>query len=198
MWKGMMVALALLALCGCSIRHDVVKDYPQYLSNNVGESQLPSTSSAETYSLSPATIAHHYEFRAGTTGYANLWMVDFGKMLDDTMQSTDVQKAFNGIRKSNAKDDGLIFTLDSYTFSGFGAHVSMHVAYFRDGSRVFNKRYRADGVSQGGKMFWGGAFAMKNAIQQSSKNAIDQILTDLIDDLNDASDSSSTRSAAWH
>lgn len=32
-------------------------------------------------------------------------------------------------------------------------------------------------------MFWGGAFGMKNAIQQSTKSAIDQILIELINDL---------------
>ena len=33
-------------------------------------------------------------------------------------------------------------------------------------------------------MFWGGAFAMKNAVQQSTKLAIDNILRQLIADLN--------------
>lgn len=193
MWKGMMAALAMLALCGCSIRHNVVADYPQYLANNAGESHLPLTQSAKTYALSQGTQTHHYEFRAVTTGYANLWMVDFGKMLDATMQSTDVQAAFGGISKSDAQDDALKFTLDSYTFSDFNAHVSMHVAYNRGGAQVFNKQYQSDGVSQGGKMFWGGAFAMKNAIQQSTKRSIDQILTALIGDLNAANEAGTAR-----
>ena len=34
-------------------------------------------------------------------------------------------------------------------------------------------------------MFWGGAFAQKNAVQQSTKLAIDEILRQLIADLND-------------
>ena len=32
-------------------------------------------------------------------------------------------------------------------------------------------------------MFWGGVFAMKNAVQQSTKLAIDQILKNLTSDL---------------
>jgi len=32
-------------------------------------------------------------------------------------------------------------------------------------------------------MFWGGGFAMKNAVQQSTKDAIDKVLTRLIADL---------------
>jgi hypothetical protein len=58
---------------------------------------------------------------------------------------------------------------------------------------VFEKIYQADGATQGGKMFWGGAFAMKNAVQQSSKLAIDSILRQLINDLNAQS---STHAAA--
>ncbi len=187
MWKPLMVMLALAVLSGCSIRHDVARDYPQYLANNAGESNLPVTQSAKTYSLSNQTISHHYEFRAATTGYANLWMVDFGKMLDATMQSSDVQAAFGGIEKSASKTNALKLTLESYTFSGFNAHVALRAEYLRDGVPVINKRYQSDGVSQGGKMFWGGAFAMKNAIQQSTKLAVDEILKSLIADLNEKS-----------
>jgi len=33
-------------------------------------------------------------------------------------------------------------------------------------------------------MFWGGAFAQRNAVQQSTKHALDEILRQLITDLN--------------
>ena len=36
---------------------------------------------------------------------------------------------------------------------------------------IFDKSYRGEGDTQGGKMFWGGAFAMKSAIRQSSFEA---------------------------
>jgi hypothetical protein len=58
------------------------------------------------------------------------------------------------------------------------------VTYRRGGQDVFTKVYDASGETQGGKMFWGGAFAMKNAIQQSTKLAMDDILRALIADLN--------------
>jgi len=187
----MKTLLAVLAaawlLSGCSIRHDVVKDYPQYLTNNQGASQLPSTTAASEYSIAPATLAHHYEFRSAMAGYANVWVVQFGEMLDDTLQSHDVQAAFGRLSKlqSGATNDGLlIFDLQSYTYVELGAHVSLKVTYRRSGQDVFSKVYQADGTTQGGKMFWGGAFAMKNAVQQSSKLAIDKILRQLIADLN--------------
>src|SRR5690606_28074735 len=91
------------------------------------------------------------------------------------------------IRGQDHKTNALKLTLESYTFSGFNAHVALRAEYLRDGVPVINKRYQSDGVSQGGKMFWGGAFAMKNAIQQSTKLAVDEILKSLIADLNEKS-----------
>jgi len=181
------VALAAIVLSGCSIKHDVVKDYPQYLANNQGQAQLPPTSAASGYLVAPATQTHHYEFRSAMAGYANVWVVEFGRMLDDTLQSHDVQAAFGKLVKTQggtANEGLLVFDLQNYTYAELGAHVSLKVTYRRSGQDVFSKVYQADGATQGGKMFWGGAFAMKNAVQQSSKLALDQILRQLITDLN--------------
>jgi PBP1b-binding outer membrane lipoprotein LpoB len=181
------VFAAALLLSGCSIRHDVAKDYPQYLINNQGASQLPSTKAASEYTISPTTVANHYEFRSAMAGYANVWVVQFGQVLDDTLQSHDVQTAFGKLAKSGggtANDGLLIFDLQSYTYVELGAHVSLKVTYRRGNQDIFSKTYQADGTTQGGKMFWGGAFAMKNAVQQSTKLAVDNILRQLIADLN--------------
>jgi hypothetical protein len=165
-----------------------MKDYPQYLVNSRGESQLPTTRAASAYALTPQTAAHHYEFRAAMVGYAHVWVVEFGKVLDDTLQSEDVQKAFGQLTKANGPEgDGvLLFDLQSYTFSDLGAHVTLKVSMKRNGQPWFEKTYTASGETQGGKMFWGGPFAMKNAVQQSTKIAVDQILRQLITDLNAA------------
>ena len=173
-------------LSGCSINHVVKDDYPQYLQNNIGRSKLPPTSLEARYELTPATAAHKYEFRSVTTGYANNWVVEFGHMLDATLQSRDVQGAFRKIEKRNAGDPPSLLVLDlvAYSFNDFGAHVELKVTIHRAGSPPLMKTYKASGVTQGGKMFWGGVFGMKNAIQQSTKNAIDNILAALIGDLN--------------
>jgi hypothetical protein len=123
-------------------------------------------------------------------GYANVWVVQFGQILDDTLQAHDVQAAFGKLAKSDggAVNDGLlVFDLQSYTYVELGAHVSLKVTYRRGNQDVFSKVYQTDGTTQGGKMFWGGAFAMKNAVQQSTKLAIDNILRQLIVDLNASS-----------
>ena len=123
-------------------------------------------------------------------GYANVWVVSFGEMLDDTLRSGDVQAAFGKLTKFDGaptSDGVLIFDLQSYTYAELGAHASLKVTYRRGNQHVFSKVYQADGTTQGGKMFWGGAFAMKNAVQQSTKLAIDNILRQLIADLNSRS-----------
>lgn len=172
----------------CTIRHVIEEDYSQYLVNNTSEANLPSTDVASEYVLTPATQKYSYEFRAAVTGYANLWVVGIGKMLDDTLMSADVQKAFGNLRKisdpSTTSNEVLIFDLQSYTFEDFGAHISLNISFSLSGNVVFSKTYTQDGKSQGGKMFWGGAFAQKNAVQQSTKLALDEILRQLIGDLN--------------
>jgi len=191
MFKRIVVLLFLLVLTmsyGCSIDHNVADDYRQYLANNKGNSNLLKTDFEADYSLTDFTDKHHYEFRSATVGYANLWIVDFGKILDETLQSPDIQVSFG--RLSLARDDLenikklVLFDLQSYEFSDFGAHVSLRIALFESGNKVFNKVYRADGKTQGSKMFFAGVFGMKNAIQQSTKLAIDQIFRDFIEDVN--------------
>ena len=187
MKQWIVLLAAALVMSGCSIKHDVVKDYPQYLMNNQGNSHLPTTSSASGYAVTPATQANHYEFRSAMAGYANVWVVEFGRLLDDTMQSSDVQAAFGKLMKLNNSDESgglLVFDLQNYSYAELGAHITLKVTYRRGGKDVFSKVYQADGTTQGGKMFWGGAFAMKNAVQQSSKLALDHILMQLINDLN--------------
>ncbi|MEH6579268.1 MAG: hypothetical protein V7731_19570 [Amphritea sp.] len=82
---------------GCSINHPVADDYTQYLENNEGMNVLPKSEMAAEYTVDQATKNHRYEFRAATVGYAHLWIVEFGKILDATLKSTDVQLAFNGL-----------------------------------------------------------------------------------------------------
>jgi hypothetical protein len=115
--------------------------------------------------------------------------VQFGKMLDDTLQSTDVQNAFGTLQKvSDVSGDPsglLIFDLQRYTFEDFGAHISLKISLSRSEQVVFSRTYTQDGKTQGGKMFWAGAFGQKNAVQQSTKLALDEILRQLISDLNE-------------
>lgn len=181
-------ALAALTMAtGCSIMHPVAEDYGQYLANNKGESKFQAVKAGDQYYLPAATQNHHYEFRSAVTGYANVWVVEFGKMLDATMQSKDVVDALGGVTKAGTESPGagnvIVFDLQNYTFKDFGTHVSLTISVKNAGGEIFKKTYTADGKTQGGKMFWGGAFGMKNAVQQSTKLATDEIIASFIRDL---------------
>jgi len=190
--RSLLLIAVALGSSACTIRRYVAEDYPQYLAKNEGKATLPSTQRASEYLLTPATQAYSYEFRSGLSGYANLWIVEIGKMLDETLMSADVQAAFGGLQKvSEPKPDAstkglLTFDLSGYEFKDFGAHVSLAVSLTSGGAVVFSKTYDEKGATQGGKVFWGGAWAQKNAIQQSTKLALDEILHQLVDDLNAA------------
>lgn len=177
--------ISVTLIAGCTIKHPIAKDYSQYLANNKGEVTLPKSTLETDYEIDSATETHRYEFRAATVGYAHLWIVEFGQMLEATLQSDDVQASFGKLSKVNGtrQNSGLLrFNLENYEFKDHMAHVTLNISLEQDGKTVLNKTYHAKGKSQGGKMFFGGPFAMKNATQQSTKFAIDEILRDFIND----------------
>jgi hypothetical protein len=186
--RSILIVAAVLAMTtGCTITRPVTDDYAQYLSNNKESGSLPKARVAEQYYLAPATQAHRYEFRSAMTGQANLWVVEFGKVLDATMQSADVVAALGAVSKAGseqaANGNTLVFNLKDYRFADHGAHVDLEIGVRNAQGEVFRKSYRADGPTQGGKMFWAGAFGMKNAVQQSTKLAMDNIMGQFIRDI---------------
>lgn len=185
----MLILVVLLILStGCSVKHPIAVDYGQYLTNNENKNNFPAIKVESDYALTQNTINHHYEFRAASVGYAHLWIVEFGKILDETLKSKDVQSAFGRLSKidSEASNKGyfILFDLENYEFKNYQAFISLKISLTKDGNVIFDKTYKADGKSQGGKMFFGGPFAMKNATQQSTKLALDQILRAFIEDIN--------------
>lgn len=185
-----LAALLAALSSGCTINHYIAKDYPQYLANNQGGHSYGTTDAVHAYDLTPSTQSYRYDFRAVTTGYGNLWIVEIGRMLEDTMRSADVQNAFRGIaRVSNLAEEHqavLVFELDKYEFIDFAAKLNMRVRLRRGNDVLFESSYQNSGRSQSGKMLWGGAFAQRNAVHQSTKSALDDILSQLIRDLNNA------------
>ena len=190
-WIVRLVGMALGVWCmglstGC-ISHRVAADYGKYLANNQGRTPLPHTQVVAEYALTPQTAAHRLQFRSAMAGFANKWVVEFGQMLQTTLESHDVQDAFQKLTKSagQAGQDALLLTfhLQEYRFEGFTAKVALRISVARNGSPVFTREYVESGASQGGKVANLGVFGMKNAIQQSTKTAVDAILTRFLTDL---------------
>lgn len=185
--RSLAALAALTMVTGCSIMHPVADDYGKYLENNKGTGQFQTVKVGDQYFMPAATQNHRYEFRSATVGYANVWVVEFGKVLDATMRSKDVVDALGILKKASAEtqDAGttITFDLQNYTFENHGAHVGLTISVKNAAGEIFRKTYNSDGKTQGGKMFWGGAFGMKNAVQQSTKLALDEIINSFIQDL---------------
>lgn len=185
--RVVMMAGVILMLSACTLPHYIHSDYPQYLANNSGQTVFPRISVKAYYYLDEQTQNYHKEIRSIMTGAANQWIVEFGPILDYTMQFGDIHRAFVSLEKTDTpspiNDLLLSFKLVDYRFEGFEATVSLRITASYKGAVILEQLYEATGRSQGGKMFWAGAFGMKNAIQQSTKLALDNILARFMSDL---------------
>lgn len=183
----LLLTTLVILTSGCSFNHPVARDYQAYIDNDKYPRTLPKSNVESSYVIDQETQNHRYEFRAASVGYAHAWIVEFGKILDLTLNADYVQSAFGKLDRASANStDGylLAFTLQSYKFENYQAYVTMDVTVNKAGMQIFDKRYSATGVNQAGKMWSAGAFGMKNATLQSTKFAIDDILSEMIDDLN--------------
>lgn len=158
----------------------------QYLVNHRGESRLPHVAAnVANYEIAAATRAYQLELPRRTTGYTPL-IVELGQMLEYTLQSPDVREAFGGLDGYTLGDSMgglLVFDLQSYDFSDMHARVKLKITYRRWGTDVFSKVYQADGTADGGMAF-GDVLAMKEAVHEATKHALDDVLRQLIRDLN--------------
>jgi hypothetical protein len=178
------LVLATLTV-GCSINHPVAKDYGQHLVKYGAETTLPNTEFEADYLIGTKTENHNYQFRSATVGYAHVWIVEFGKILDETINSNYVQTAFGRLEKGSGGKGKLVeFELESFEFKNYRAYTALNIKIISSGSEVFSKTYRSEGGSQGGQMWGAGPFGMKNATLKSTKQSIDIIFEQFIHDVN--------------
>lgn len=117
------------------------------------------------------------------TGIAHNWNAMPGEMLKQVAEIELSQLfqhyEYSDIYKESSEGNPrltLKLLVNRYNFSGFRASFSVRaIAYGPDKRVLFDKVYSKVGISQGGKMFWAGAFGMKSAIRQSSFDALKQI-----------------------
>jgi hypothetical protein len=178
--------LILIALTtGCSINHPVAKDYDQHLAKYGEEKTLPRSRMQADYLVGKNTANHSYQFRAATVGYAHVWIVEFGKILDKTINADYVQSAFGRLDKGTGANGNLVeFELESFEFKHYRAYTALNIKVRNSGREIFNKTYQSEGDSQGGQMWTAGPFGMKNATLKSTKRSIDKILEQFINDIN--------------
>ena len=175
--------ILVLGTAGCSKQiHD---DYAVYLQNNANTNIFMPTQLPFTYSLSPETKLHTLTVQAWMAGPLNTWIVRFSEILLANMRSHDVRKSLPNVVEASPQPgtNSIFFHLVQYDFKNTKATIRLEITTrFADGS-FQTKLYGAEGQAQRGKMYWGGPFAMKNAMQQSTKMAMDKILKYYTNDL---------------
>jgi len=180
--------LLVVLTTGCSINHPVAKDYDQHLVKYGSETNLPKSDLEAKYSIATKTENHNYQFRAATVGYAHVWIVEFGKILDKTIKSDYVQSSFGKLEHSVSTEvvtgNQVIFELEKFEYKHYRAYTTMNIKVLDGDNEVLNKTYSSEGQSQGGQMWGAGPFGMKNATLKSTKSSIDKILEQFINDLN--------------
>lgn len=181
------LAAVLLAFTATACTTPVQKDYPRYLANNAGTINYPRVAKSANYYMDKKTQNHRQNVRTFRGGLANKWVVEFGPMLEATMESDDVKAAIAKLTKvsSPKSTKGLLieFSLENYRFADSRATIDLKITVRKGKRKVLSKSYHAAGRGQSGKMWLGGAATIKNAVQQSTKSAVDQILTQFFRDM---------------
>jgi hypothetical protein len=168
-------------ITGCATK--VHEDYGQYLQNNSGVLSIPKINYAFGYTASLFTTEHKLIVRSWMAGIANTWEIRFYDILKATLASSDVQNSID-IHPYQINDNNKIsFNLLSYSFNNTKATIKLNIDTSLHEGEKLSKTYTGTGNTQRGKMYWGSGFAMKNAIQQSSKVAMDQIISNYFNDL---------------
>lgn len=141
--------------------------------------------------IAPETIAQGKQIHSIMTGAAHTWEARPGEMLNQIAE-VEFPQMFRYYRvasayaepQEGAKRLTVELLLQHYDFSDFHATVVVQAKAYSSGHvQLFDKSYREEGDTQGAKMFWGGAFAMKSAIRQSSYDAYKKAFAKLRTDL---------------
>ena len=174
-----------LGFCGCA--HQVAFQDAHY---DIGGTRDPHR---VTVVIDKKTLASKEVINSGMAGVANDWEVQPGEMLKQVsdiefpqmFESYTLQTSYPA--EFTDADRAIIeLSIVQYNFSDFHAQITTRVVVSKmePGRRVLlDRTYHGTGISQGAKMFWGGAFSMKSAIRQSSIDAYQKIFRQMREDL---------------
>jgi hypothetical protein len=192
--KRLLVAFALVVVAtasGCSIHHEVSFDEVETTWHYAIDGEPHDAGLVAVVDVD--TLEQTVSIRSFMTGAANSWDARAGDMLRQVVD-VELPQLFEHYTRTETyaepeqgtKRMTLVLTIPSYRFEELGAHVTVHaVAYAPGRELLFENDYAGTGETQGAKMFWGGAFAMKSAVRQSSlyafKQAMDELRADLIE-----------------
>ena len=171
-----------LAVFLVSCTHPVHVGFDKYLKEHptdIGKSQT-----SVGYSIAPETKSKVVYFRSAMAGVANKWQINVGPMIKDYMDTTGPE-IFKSVKEDSSKGQPLHLDLEvvDYTFEDMRANIKMHIKATKSGKTVVDKTYEAQGRKQTGKMFWGGAAAIRHSVHQSTHLALNDIMQAFLADL---------------
>lgn len=129
--------------------------------------------------IDPQTLEKVVTIQSWATGIANSWDARPGEMLRQ-VSDIELPQMFKYYRLSPVYEEPhedtnrltMELSIPHYAFSDFHTTVIIQARVYRPGKTlVFDRSYREEGDSQGGKMVAAGAFGMKSAVRQSSFDA---------------------------
>ncbi len=176
-----------LALLTSACAHQVAF---QDINYRVSEQPRPE---ALTAVVSQAERARVVPVRSVMTGVAHSWDAEPGAMLVQVAE-VELPQMFERFRLLDSAEgqDGsyvLHLAVPRYTFANFRASLTLHARLMDpDGMELLDRLYEAEGPGRGGRMFFGGAFAMKSAMRTSSIEAFQQAFAQLRADLGERLD----------
>ena len=176
-WLVPLAAVAVATACS----HHPLDDYPSYVANHQNKLSLPALHHAVTYSVSPQVDVAR---KTTSSGLMHSYYVELGTVLQATMASPDVQRAFDSVAVGPA-GNGLHIDFDvrTYDFDRFRALIDMTVSSSLGNRVILTKAYRAEGENMGAKIIVVGDLAVPSAIRESTKDAMDRIMPQVIADL---------------
>jgi hypothetical protein len=179
-WRIAIPGLVLM-LAGCA--HQVTFHEASYAISS------PRHAASVVVVITPETLGRKVPISAWMTGIAHTWEAEPGDMLRQVV-AIEVPQVFARYDLATSYrepgDGGIVVEMDvpEYAFEDFHAKIAVMATVYTPGRKqIHQKVYRAAGETQGSKMFFGGAFAMKSAIRQSSLDAYKKIFAELRADL---------------
>ena len=166
---------------GCTTRVDY--DYHPYLENNHSQVVYPHIAAVFGYGFSPKVYQEEDRIYSVMGGIFNLWDINMHTILSETFKSDDIQNIFIKLYRNDFEKNKIIIDDVAYEFKHCRAYINIRIETILNNRKRIVKEYHAQGRPQRGKMYWGKNFAMKNAIQQSTKTAMDDVFLQYFTDL---------------
>lgn len=185
--RKLILVISVLMLAGCASHQISFQDIDYSIATQKYDNNL-------TVVMNSRTLNDQVTIKSFMTGIGQDWNAQPGLM---TKQVADIEfpqmfREYQFLEVFQEPEKGtsnisMKIGVSKYDFSDFRATFTLHAQAYGDDKKVLlDKSYTESGITQGAKMFWGGAFGMKSAVRQSSFDALKKIFSSIRQDLGDA------------